>query len=101
MSNYKISSLVSIHFSYGTNWENLPNLYLLITSLILITFSLDLCNDTVRGNLMLVTLDLGLTACVVSLIIFLKDIISLSFLDNLNQVNMTKIHLKPIQTVLT
>ena len=34
------------------------NFYLVIMSLILITFSLDLCND-VRRNLMLVTLRLG------------------------------------------
>ena len=55
--------LTGIHtFYYGTNWENLlkgqllSSFYLVIMSLILIAFFLDLCIDTVRRNLMLVTL---------------------------------------------
>ena len=55
------TTLVSIHFLIAViEWENLlkddSNFYLVIMSLILITFSLDLCIDTVRRNLMLVTL---------------------------------------------
>ena len=40
----------------GRNVRDNSNFYLVIMSLILITFSLDLCIDTVRRNLMLVTL---------------------------------------------
>ena len=51
--------LVSIHFRMvliGRICKDHSNFYLGIMSLILFTFSLDLCIDTVRRNLMLVAL---------------------------------------------
>ena len=54
-------SLVFIHFLMvpmllGEFFKDHSNFYLVITSLILITFSLDLRIDTVRRNLMLISL---------------------------------------------
>ena len=52
-------SLVSVHFLMaltGRIMKDRSNFHLVIMSLILVTFSLDLCIDTARRNLVLVTL---------------------------------------------
>ena len=66
----EIQNLVTgVHtFAYGTNWEinfvkDHSNFYLVIMYLILITFSLDSFTDTVRRNLILVTLGVLRVLC--------------------------------------